>query len=118
MKQPPFHFPGQPHPRTSYALLTTSHYFPHDLLPQDNLLNSMYQLWYLGALDNAGALRCEAERRLLLTPYSLLLLLVVNRCAIVERRGVALLRRLHKKMEAEHKRHLDFEQVVGGGSRW
>ena len=24
--------------------------------PQDNLLNSMYQLWFLGALDNTGAL--------------------------------------------------------------
>ena len=24
--------------------------------PQDNILNSMYQLWVLGALDNTGAL--------------------------------------------------------------
>ena len=24
--------------------------------PQDNLLNSMYQLWFLGALDNTGSL--------------------------------------------------------------
>jgi len=24
--------------------------------PQDNILNSMYQLWVLGALDNIGAL--------------------------------------------------------------
>lgn len=27
-----------------------------DPLPQDNILNSMYQLWVLGALDNVGRL--------------------------------------------------------------
>ena len=26
------------------------------IAPQDNILNSMYQLWILGALDNTGAL--------------------------------------------------------------
>lgn len=30
--------------------------------PQDNLLNSMYQLWVLGALDNTGGLTTAGKR--------------------------------------------------------
>lgn len=30
--------------------------------PQDNLLNSMYQLWFLGALDNTGSLTSLGRR--------------------------------------------------------
>ena len=30
--------------------------------PQDNIMNSMYQLWVLAALDNTGQCVCERER--------------------------------------------------------
>lgn len=54
--------------------------------PQDNILNSMYQLWVLGALDNTGALTdlgkkmvrwSDSEAHLLLSPSPIGLL----RCA-------------------------------------
>lgn len=30
--------------------------------PEDNMLNSMYQLWILGALDNTGEMDCLHQR--------------------------------------------------------
>ncbi len=30
--------------------------------PKDNILNSMYQLWWLGALDNTGGLTGTGRR--------------------------------------------------------
>ena len=35
--------------------------------PQDNMLNSMYQLWVLGALDNTGSLT-ELGRKMVELP--------------------------------------------------
>ena len=37
-------------------LLTFAHLCSLGPLPQDNLLNSMYQLWFLSAIDNTGTL--------------------------------------------------------------
>lgn len=37
--------------------------------PRDNILNSMYQLWVLGALDNTGALTNLGARPPTLRPF-------------------------------------------------